>query len=264
MRFSIVTPTFQRRQLVRRAIESALAFTRTVDGSELVVVDDASTDGTFEELSTAYRREIDRGLMVLVRRPLNGGVAAAKNEGVRAAGGEWVVFLDSDDRLLPAATNAIPALAARYPAAPILFFRCENENGHLIGPPVTECALDLSGLLANGTPGECLPVAARSAILAFPYDEDLPAFEILAYLRMVQALGPAAVSVAIARSYATSGADRITTLAARLRRAERMALGFSRFLSEFDHELPLRQRFALRARVFVYGSVARLGIARPR
>jgi len=261
-RFSIVIPTFQRRHLVRRAIESALMFAREVGDTEVVIVDDASNDGTFEELTDAYRGEIERGLIVLHRRPQNGGEAVAKNEGARAARGEWVIFLDSDDHLLPVAAGAIPGFAARHAAAPVLFFRCEDESGCLIGPAAAECTLDLSALLINGTPGECLPVVARSAILAYPYDEDIPAFTILAFLRMVRAYGPAALSDAIARSYVTSGSDRISTLAARLRRAERMARGFGRILGEFGYLMPSRQRMALRARVIIYGLFARLELKR--
>jgi glycosyltransferase involved in cell wall biosynthesis len=261
-RFSVVTPTFQRRQLVRGAIESALAFARAAGDTELVVVDDASSDGTFEDLRETYRNEIGQGLIVLLRRTQNGGVTAAKNEGARAARGQWIIFLDSDDRLLPAANNAIPAFAARYTAAPVLFFRCEDESGRLVGPAAAECELDLAHLLRSGTPGECLPVVARSAILAHPYDEDLRAFEILAYLRIAWALGPAALSDAVARRFVTSGPDRISLLAARLRRAERMARGFRRILREFGNLMPLRQRLALWARVIVYGLVARLGFSR--
>src|SRR5262245_57966109 len=116
--FSVVTPTFQRRQAVCRSIESAVTFARTVGDSEVVVVDDASSDGTVEEIRAVYSDEIDQGLIVLLRRAQNGGVTAAKNDGARAARGEWVIFLDSDDRLLPAAAEVIPIFAVRYATAP--------------------------------------------------------------------------------------------------------------------------------------------------
>ena len=121
-RFSVVTPTFQRRQVVRRSIDSALTFARAVGDTELVVVDDASNDGTLEEIREAYSDEIDQGLIVLLRRPLNGGVTAAKNDGARVASGEWVIFLDSDDRLLPAAAEAIPTFAIGMPQRPFYSF----------------------------------------------------------------------------------------------------------------------------------------------
>lgn len=258
-RFSVVTPTFQRRQVVRRSIDSALTFARAVGDTELVVVDDGSNDGTLKEIREAYSDEINRGLIVLLRRPLNGGVTAAKNDGARAASGEWVIFLDSDDRLLPAAAEVIPTFAVRNATAPALFFRCVDEKGHLVGAPAAESTLDLAALLTPGIPGECLPVVARKAILAHPYDEDLRGFEHLAYLRMVRVLGPAVLSDAVLRSYSTAGSDRLSTLTGRLRRARLMTRGFVRMLREFGHILPLRRRLALGVRAVVYAIAAIFG-----
>jgi glycosyltransferase involved in cell wall biosynthesis len=258
-RFSVIIPTFRRRQAVRRAVESALMFARAVGDTELVIVDDASNDGTFEDLTEIYAAEIKRGVIVTLRRPLNGGVTVAKNDGIRAARGDRLIFLDSDDQLLPAAAEAIPPFVARHPTAPVLFFRCEDEDGRLVGPPVAECTIDLRALLMNATPGECLPVVVRSAALAYPYDEDLRGFEYLAYLRMVEAFGPVHLSDAVVRRYATTGADRLSSLAGRLRRAGLIARGFLRMLREFGHLAPPRRRFSLGVRVVVYGLLAPLG-----
>jgi glycosyltransferase involved in cell wall biosynthesis len=254
-RFSVVIPTFQRGQVVSRSIDSALAFARVVGGTEVVVIDDASSDGTTEKIREVYSDEINQGLIVLLRRPQNGGVTAAKNDGARTASGEWVIFLDSDDQLLPTAA-VIPIFAGRYATAPILFFRCEDEKGQLVGAPAAESALDLAALLIHGIPGECLPVVARKAILAHPYDEDLRGFELLAYLRMVQVHGPAVLSDAVLRSYATTSSDRLSTLAGRVRRARLMARGFGRTLREFGHLLPLRRRLALGVRAVAYAATA--------
>ncbi len=112
MRFSIVTPTFDRRAIVTHAIDSALAFARAAGDCELLVVDDASRDGTPDMIRATYPQEIAGGLLVLLQRPANGGATAAKNTGAQAARGDWLIFLDSDDRLLPAASRAIPAFVA--------------------------------------------------------------------------------------------------------------------------------------------------------
>ena len=149
-----------------------------------------------------------------VQRATNGGATAAKNDGARSARGDWLIFLDSDDQLLPIAAQAIPAFAAQHKTAPVLVFRCQDESGNLVGPPAPAGPLDLDTLLARGFPGECLPVVSRAAFLAHPYDEDLRGFEYLAYLRMVQRHGPAMLSETVARRYATTGADRLSTLAA--------------------------------------------------
>jgi glycosyltransferase involved in cell wall biosynthesis len=87
-RASVIIPTFNRREILRRAIDSALA--RTGRADEVIVVDDGSTDGTADALRDLPAR-------VRVLRTENGGPAAARNAGIRAARGSYIAFLDSDD-----------------------------------------------------------------------------------------------------------------------------------------------------------------------
>ena len=93
MKISTVIPTYNRRDHVLRAIKSVLAQTVAVD--EIIVVDDGSTDGTAEAIGSRY------GSSVRLFRQKNGGVAAARNRGIREARGEWIALLDSDDIWLP-------------------------------------------------------------------------------------------------------------------------------------------------------------------
>ncbi|MBS1886484.1 MAG: glycosyltransferase [Actinobacteria bacterium] len=90
---TVVIPCHRQAHFLGAAIESVLA----QDGGrlELVVVDDGSPDNAS---AVAARYPGVRRL----RRP-NGGLAAARNTGLEAAGGEFVVFLDADDRLAPGA-----------------------------------------------------------------------------------------------------------------------------------------------------------------
>jgi glycosyltransferase involved in cell wall biosynthesis len=78
--------------LIRRAVDSVLLQTRAVD--ELIVVDDGSTDQTAEVVGSY-------GSRVHYIYQSNGGVASARNRGVRSATTEWVAFLDHDDEWLP-------------------------------------------------------------------------------------------------------------------------------------------------------------------
>jgi glycosyltransferase involved in cell wall biosynthesis len=89
---SVVLPTWNRRELVARALTSVLAQSRAPD--EVIVVDDGSTDGTAE----ALRKDFP-GVVVLSQE--NRGVSAARNRGIEEAKGEWVALLDSDDEWLP-------------------------------------------------------------------------------------------------------------------------------------------------------------------
>jgi glycosyltransferase involved in cell wall biosynthesis len=93
---SAIIPTYNRAHLVGRAIDSVLAQTRPVD--EIIVVDDGGSDNTAEIVSRYG------GRVRYVRRE-NGGLAAARNTGVRESTCEWVAFLDDDDEWLPDKTR---------------------------------------------------------------------------------------------------------------------------------------------------------------
>ena len=91
---AVVTPTFNRWPHVRAAIDSVLA--QTYAPVECVVVDDASTDETVEQLQHNYGERI----RLIVQRE-NGEKSAARNAGIRATDAPYVAVLDSDDTLTP-------------------------------------------------------------------------------------------------------------------------------------------------------------------
>ena len=96
--FSIVMPTYNRKFCISDAIDSAL--TQTYGNFELIIVDDGSTDGTEEFVRGKYANELDSGRMRFVRRE-NSGVCKTRNAGLRVAKGEWIAYLDSDNKILP-------------------------------------------------------------------------------------------------------------------------------------------------------------------
>jgi glycosyltransferase involved in cell wall biosynthesis len=104
---SIVIPCFNQAAFVGQAIESALA--QTMGPTEVIVVDDGSTDTTAE----VVRRFPDVRLI----RQSNAGVSAARNAGLVAATGDFIVFLDADDELLPDAVEIGMAALRRHPEA---------------------------------------------------------------------------------------------------------------------------------------------------
>jgi len=85
---SVVIPTYNRAKFVTKAIESVLA--QTYKDYEIIVVDDGSTDNTKEVLEPYMDK-----IRYIYRE--NAGVSAARNTGIRAAFGQWIAFLDSDD-----------------------------------------------------------------------------------------------------------------------------------------------------------------------
>ncbi|MBW8368939.1 MAG: glycosyltransferase family 2 protein [Arenimonas sp.] len=93
--FSILLPTFNRGNLLPRAVASVLA--QHESSWELLVADDGSSDGTAEVLA-AYRKRDDR---VHTWQHANRGQAASRNRLLLEARAPWIAFLDSDDEIEP-------------------------------------------------------------------------------------------------------------------------------------------------------------------
>jgi hypothetical protein len=87
---SVVIPTRNREHLISDAV--AMALEQRDVALEVIVVDDASTDGTASVLAG-----IDDPRLRVVSRPQQGRLAAARNSGIEAARGQWVALLDDDD-----------------------------------------------------------------------------------------------------------------------------------------------------------------------
>ena len=107
---SVVVPTFDRRASLERALESVLG--QTVPVAQVVVVDDASSDGTAGYLQDLARSD-DRVVPVLLTE--RGGAAAARNRGLTVATGDLLAFQDSDDVWLPTFVERLLPVASARP-----------------------------------------------------------------------------------------------------------------------------------------------------
>src|SRR2546421_10156933 len=108
---SVVIPVYNRPQHVARAVQSCLheAGTPARRRFEVIVVDDGSTDDTLASLASFGAS------IAVVRHRTNRGVCPARNSGVAAALGDWILFLDSDDELLAGSMNKLLDYAASAP-----------------------------------------------------------------------------------------------------------------------------------------------------
>jgi glycosyltransferase involved in cell wall biosynthesis len=116
---SIVIPCFNQAHYLGEAIQSALALTHS--RTQIVVVDDGSTDNT-AEVARSYSK-------VVYIYQSNQGVGAARNTGFHASAGEFVIFLDHDDRLLPNAIEAGLNCFQKYPDSGFVFGRYRKIDG---------------------------------------------------------------------------------------------------------------------------------------
>ncbi len=87
---SVIIPTYNRAKKVRDAVESVLA--QSFTDLEVIVVDDGSSDDTGQIIRQAF------GDRIRYYFQPNQGVSVARNKGIEVARGEWIAFLDSDDR----------------------------------------------------------------------------------------------------------------------------------------------------------------------
>jgi glycosyltransferase involved in cell wall biosynthesis len=154
-RVSVIIPTHGRPQWLPRAVASALGAGRDV---EVLLVDDASTDGTAEVCRELAQQPGVRHL----RLERNQGVAGARNVGLSASTGEYIAFLDDDDLRLPGSLDAQVAALEEYSEAGL------SCGGIIVGDqechptPETYRAWQKSGdlfwhMLALNIP--CLPIA---------------------------------------------------------------------------------------------------------
>lgn len=88
---SIILPTYNRRHCLAGAVESIMR--QTYQDYELIIVDDASTDGTEEMIDLLLKSD---ARIRYIRLEQNAGASAARNAGIREAVGSYIAFQDSD------------------------------------------------------------------------------------------------------------------------------------------------------------------------
>lgn len=165
---TIVVPTHDRPATLRRAVETV--FDQTFDDWQLIVVDDASTC----DVAAALDPYLDDPRMCLIRRPTNGGAAAARNTGVAGASGRFVCFLDDDDTYLPGKlVHQVPALDDAPQDVAAVGGRLEITSGKRADAPPAELRREGLLLLEHGNLQLGALLFRRSVVAEIGFDESL-------------------------------------------------------------------------------------------
>ena len=124
---SVIIACHNHGQFLGQAIESVLA--QSYRNVEIIVVDDGSTDNT-GRVATRYR-------LVRYIYQENAGPSAARNAGLRESHGDFLVFLDADDRLLPNALDIGVSCARAHPECAFVSGHCRvvDSNGAILASP---------------------------------------------------------------------------------------------------------------------------------
>lgn len=114
---SVIMPTYNGAAWLAASVESVL--TQTYRHLELILVDDGSTDETRSMIDTLVAHDA----RVRAVYKTNGGVASARNAGLAAARGEYIAFLDQDDRYAATKLASQVAFLAQHPAVDLVYGR---------------------------------------------------------------------------------------------------------------------------------------------
>ena len=126
MFFSILTPCYNSAPFISATIQTLLA--QNFDDWELLLINDGSPDNTLDVICEHARK--DPRIKVIDQK--NSGVSVARNRGIAEASGEWIVWLDHDDALMPGALVELQQLILAFQDAECFVFpycaKAENNQ----------------------------------------------------------------------------------------------------------------------------------------
>lgn len=134
---SIIVPVYNVERYLDCCLESIRS--QTWPWLEIIVVEDGSTDGSLACLQPHLADPRVR----LLQHPRNAGLSAARNTGIAAAGGEYVLFVDSDDALAPTLVETCVATAQAHAADVVVFDFAAFQDGRPL--PALPIALQAGG-----------------------------------------------------------------------------------------------------------------------
>jgi glycosyltransferase involved in cell wall biosynthesis len=186
--FSVVIPAYNAANHIVDALTSVLG--QTMNNYEIIVVNDGSPDTV--ELEKQLEPYLDS--IIYIKRP-NGGPAAARNTGIRAAKAEYIAFLDSDDEWLPNHLMQMMEVLQNDPTIDLVYGDALNfgdvaEEGHttMEGNPSAGLATFENLVLSKCTVVGSTVVARRQALIDtglfdenFVHGEDFDLWARLAY-----------------------------------------------------------------------------------
>ena len=132
--FSVIMAVYNAENYLREAVDSLIVQDIGFEKIQLIMVDDGSTDGS-PEICDEYAARYPRNVSVIHKE--NGGVASARNEGLKCAKGKFLNFMDSDDRMSKDVLRKVH-----------VFFSCHEADTDVITVPI-EFSAAVTGKTGN-------------------------------------------------------------------------------------------------------------------
>ena len=238
MKFSIITPTYNRAHTIERAIKSMQSQSYT--NWEMIIVDDGSTDNT-EEILRPYLKSDNRIKYIKVKQ--NGGVGKARNIGFKNISDDtdWVGFLDSDDIFVYNALELMKNKIEEFPDVKHFSFSTQYENGK------SACKIKHDNLLGsyeivlgknNEVSGEFNSLLHKSIIDdGFHFEESVNGFEWIAWLKLAKKGYKHLYTTTTTRIYITDGESLLRTSNKSKKYYKNIKKGISIILEKFGDDL---------------------------
>ncbi len=129
---SVIIPVYQVSDYIERCIRSVISQSYTC--LECIIVDDATQDDSIEKYERLISDYCGSIRFRILHHEENRGISAARNTGAKAATGEWLYFMDSDDEITPDCLEKLVALGKEHPDAEMILGNTQKhfEDGRKI------------------------------------------------------------------------------------------------------------------------------------
>jgi len=181
MKYSIITPVYNRHDTVGRCIQSVIK--QDFKDYELVLVNDGSTDSTLDTISSYLPDE----KIVLIDYRCNKGVNYARNRAIEDAAGEWLVFLDSDDTIIEGGLSVIHQIMRGSPGYQHYLFPTKRP---VDGADQEPAEIWYERWLTGQFKGDYTHVVQSDCMTAYLFFEQFRASESLNWLRIYKNCSP--------------------------------------------------------------------------
>ncbi|ALJ00980.1 glycosyltransferase family 2 protein [Rufibacter tibetensis] len=178
-KISIVIPVYNRKADLPRCLES---IDTAYENYEVIAVDDGSTDGSYELLQTMQIKNLQ-----VLKNPGNRGVNYTRNRGIERATGDYILFLDSDDKLFPQGFDKVVTYVNENPHIQHFLFYVSSNQTKVASAPYTTSYKEW---LTEHVYGDFTHVIKREVLLQFPFFEQFRAYENLNWLRIIKHTEP--------------------------------------------------------------------------